>query len=207
MKKIYLVRHGESEWNTIKKIQGQNDIVLTAKGIKQAQLIGKRLKYEKIDIIYSSDLIRAYKTAQIIGENLNLDVIPMEEFREINFGIWEGLSTEELMKNYEEEMILWMTAPEKFYVNKAETLKELQERAMNGINKIIHQDFENVLIVSHSATIKTIILGLLDISLSNFKNLTISNVGLSIIEIREYNKVLKLLNDTNHLKSIELNEK
>lgn len=202
MKRIYLVRHGESEWNIIKKIQGHKDTQLTPKGLNQAKLLGKRLKEDniKIDRIYSSDLTRAYKTAQIIAENLNLDVTPMKEFREISFGIWEGMTNDEIIKNYKKEQILWRNEPEKLHVKGAETLEELQKRAMKGINKIIHQDVKNILVVSHSATLKTIILGMLGIDLNFFKNLTISNVSLSIIELRDYNNVLKLFNDTNHLK-------
>ncbi|HSH35133.1 histidine phosphatase family protein [Schnuerera sp.] len=204
MKRIYLVRHGESEWNLLKKIQGQQDISLTANGIKQANLIGNRLINEKIDKIYSSDLIRAYKTAEIIGNKLNLDVIQMVEFREIHFGIWEGISNEEIEEKHKDNQILWRKEPEKLEIEGAETLKELQKRALSGINKIIdneeNENIDNILIVSHSATLKAIILGLLGINLTNFKNLTINNVSLSIIEIREYNRVLKLFNDTCHIK-------
>lgn len=201
MKKIYLVRHGESEWNVLKKIQGQQDIPLTEKGIEQAHLVGKRLINENIEKIYSSDLNRAYTTAKIIGNKLNLDVITMTEFREINFGVWEGISNDKMMEEHREDLILWRNEPEKLKIEGAETLIELQLRAMNGINKVMDNDkIDNILIVSHSATLKTIILGLLNMNLANFKNLTINNVSLSIVEIREHNKVLKLFNDTCHIK-------
>ncbi len=202
MKKIYLVRHGESQWNIVKKIQGQKDIPLTNRGIKQAHLIGNRLVGEKIDRIYSSDLERAYITAKIIGDKMGLKVVPMEEFREIAFGIWEGLTDDEMVENFHREMEIWRSNPEKLNIEGAETLEILQIRAMKGIEKIIQEnkDDHNLLVVSHNATIKTIILGLLGMDLTHFKNLTIGNVGLTIIEFREYNPVLKVLNDTCHLK-------
>lgn len=202
MNKIYLVRHGESQWNILKRIQGQRDIPLTHRGLNQAHLIGNRLVGEKIDRIYSSDLKRAYTTAKIIGDKIGLEVIPMKEFREINFGIWEGLSDEEMVANFYDEMQIWRRNPEKLHIEGAETLEMLQIRAMKGVKKVIQEDDQdhNFLIVSHSATIKVIILGLLDIDLAHFKNLTIGNVGLSIIELREYNSVLKTINDTCHLK-------
>ncbi|CCQ92672.1 Phosphoglycerate mutase/fructose-2,6-bisphosphatase [[Clostridium] ultunense Esp] len=201
MKKIYLVRHGESEWNVLKKIQGQQNIALTQKGIEQAHLIGERLINENIEKIYSSDLNRAYITAKIIGNKLNLAITPMKEFREINFGVWEGISNDKMIEEHQDDLALWRNEPEKLQIEGAETLKELQIRAMNGLNKIIHNDrIDNVLIVSHSATLKTIILGLLNMNLANFKNLTINNVSLSIVEIREHNKVLKLFNDICHIK-------
>lgn len=202
MKKIILIRHGESKWNTLKKIQGQKDISLTAKGLKQAQLIGNRLKKEKIDKIYSSDLKRAYITAETIGNKIGLDVTPMKELREINFGIWEGMSNDQMLQEFYDDVLLWRSNPEKLKIEGAESIEELQKRAMKGINKIIDDsdEHDNFVIVSHSATIKTIILGLLDMDLTYFKNLTISNVGLTVIEFREYNRVLKVLNDTCHLK-------
>lgn len=202
MKKIYLVRHGESQWNIVKKIQGQKDIPLTNRGIKQAHLIGNRLVGEKIDRIYSSDLERAYITAKIIGDKMGLKVVPMKEFREIAFGIWEGLTDDEMVENFHREMEIWRSNPEKLNIEGAETLEILQIRAMKGIEKIIQEnkDDHNLLVVSHNATIKTIILGLLGMDLTHFKNLTIGNVGLTIIEFREYNPVLKVLNDTCHLK-------
>ncbi|HHV46691.1 MAG TPA: histidine phosphatase family protein [Tissierellia bacterium] len=203
MTKIYLARHGESQWNILKMIQGQKDVPLTEKGINQAKLLGKRLKGEKIKKIYSSDLLRAYETAKIVGEIINVEVIALKEFREINFGIWEGMSNDELYKYYEEEYELWLRNPEKLILEGAETLYDLQKRAISGINKIINtkdSSINNILIVSHSATIKAIILGLLDMDISHYKNLALDNVSLSIIEFRKYNNVLKLFNDTSHVK-------
>lgn len=203
MNRIYLARHGESQWNILNIIQGQKDIPLTNKGILQAQLLGKRLINEKIDKIYSSDLSRAHETAKIIGEIINVDVVPMKEFREINFGIWEGMSKEELLANYKWEYELWMREPEKLVLEGGETLAELQYRAMEGIKKILSSkkdNCNNILIVSHNATIKALILGLLDISISNYKNLTLGNASLSIIECKQYNRVLKSFNNTDHMK-------
>lgn len=201
MKKIYLARHGESEWNILSKVQGQKDVPLTDKGIVQANSLGNRLIHEEIDKIYASDLIRAYETANIIGKINNVEVVSMKELREINFGIWEGLTNSEIKTRYQKEFNIWMRTPEKLHLTNAESLKELQLRAMRGINNIVRDNsIDNVLIVSHSATLKTIILGLLGIDISYFKNLSLNNVSLSMIEIKTYNNVLKLFNDTNHIK-------
>lgn len=203
MKKIFLVRHGESKWNVLKKIQGQQDVPLTDRGKSQAYQIGDRLLSEKIDSIYSSDLKRAYDTAAIIGKKLQIDVNPMTELREINFGQWEGASYDKIYSTNHKEIILWRKAPEKLNIDGIESLKKLQLRAMSAVKKIINSETgNNILIVSHSATLKTIILGLLNIDLANFKNLTLDNVSLTIVEFRNYNRVLKVLNDTNHIREI-----
>lgn len=201
MKKLYLVRHGESEWNILKKVQGQKDVNLTKKGEQQAEKIANRLYNENIDIIYSSDLKRAFETAKKIGDKLKLNVNPDKSFREINFGIWEGISTKELTDNYSKEHLLWMKKPHKLKLEGAETLEELQNRTIKGVNRISKLNpNKNILIVSHSAAIKTIILGLLDMDISYYNKMSLNNVSLSIIEFRDYNNVLKLFNDTCHLR-------
>ena len=202
MKRLFLTRHGESEWNVLKKIQGQQNVALTDWGRSQARLIGERLIDERIHSIFSSDLDRAYDTARIIADILNIDVHPMPELREINFGKWEGVSYEDMNTISSEEILTWRKTPEKLNVDGAETLKELQTRAMSAVDKIMDtSDRADILLVSHSATLKTIILKLLDMKLSNFKNITLNNAGLTIIEFRDYNRVLTLLNDTNHMKN------
>ncbi|NMA87109.1 MAG: histidine phosphatase family protein [Tissierellia bacterium] len=201
MRKIYLIRHGESQWNVLRKIQGQKDIPLTDKGRKQAELAGEKLSEENIDIIYSSDLKRASETAEIIGQNIGIEPIYNMSLREINFGIWEGLSNDSMNSKYRDEVCLWRREPEKLNIQEAENLYDVQRRAMNFLNFILENEKdENILVVSHGVTLKTIILDLLNMDLIYFKNLTIDNTGLSIIEFREYNRVLKLLNDISHLK-------
>lgn len=201
MKRLYLVRHGESEWNILKKIQGQRDTLLTKKGIKQAEKIANRLSNEKIDNIYSSDLKRAFKTAEVIGNKLKLKVNSDKNFREINFGSWEGITKKDLIERHYEKHLLWMKEPHKLKLEDAETLSDLQKRTMEGINRISELNpNKNILVVSHSAAIKTIIIELLEMDISYFSKMSLDNVSLSIIEFRDYNNVLKLFNDTCHLK-------
>ena len=201
MQKLYLVRHGQSEWNYQKKVQGQQDTILTEQGRIQAKKLGHRLKKENIDAIYSSDLKRAYETANIIGKEINLEVTPVESFREIAFGHWEGKNIDYLNKSNEKEHLIWLKEPHKFKMEGAETLHEIQKRAMMGVNLILDKNpGKNILIVSHGTTLKTIILGLLDMEIKYYNKLTLGNVSLTVVEFRDYNRVLKLLNDTCHLR-------
>lgn len=201
MKRIFLIRHGESEWNKINKIQGQKNVNLTKKGIVGAHKIGNRLISKNIDAIYSSHLHRAKNTADIIGEKIKLPINIIEDIQEISFGTWEGMTGREVEESYKEELNSWRKNPEKMRIKGGETLEELQIRAMSAIDIIIDDDnLKNIAIVSHGATLKTIILGLLDMDLCHFKNLTLSNVGLTTVEFRDYNRVLRNLNDISHLK-------
>ncbi|SDY86009.1 probable phosphoglycerate mutase [Proteiniborus ethanoligenes] len=203
MNRLYLLRHGESEWNILNKIQGQKNTNLTDRGIIQAKQAAKRLMHEKIDIIFSSDLNRAFDTAKVIGEFLNLDVNSLKELREISFGVWEGLTTNEIKEKYRNEHIVWMTKPHDLILPNAESLIDLQERLLGIVNNLIKKNSnKNILIVSHGASIKALILGILGIDISMYNKLSISNTGLSIIEYRDYSPVLKLLNDTSHFREV-----
>ncbi|NLV88588.1 MAG: histidine phosphatase family protein [Tissierellia bacterium] len=203
MTRLYLIRHGQSEWNILSKVQGQKDARLTDLGREQAKKIGKRLIDEDIDIIYSSDLSRALETAEIISSIINKPVIESREIREINFGLWEGLTLEEIQDKYAEEYLIWMKSPDKLTLEGAETLESLKNRVMPFVDKIITENKnKNIAIVSHSASLKIIILNLLGIGNGFYKNISLRNVSLSIVECRKYNNVLTLLNDTSHLKEL-----
>lgn len=201
MGRLYLVRHGESEWNILRKVQGQINTNLTDVGREQAKKAAERLSKEKIDIIFSSDLSRAFDTAKIIGDKLGLEVNTFEELREIKFGVWEGLTTKEILDKYSKEHIIWMTEPHNLNLPEAERLIDLQERLLRIVNALLKNNKDkNILIVSHGASIKALILGILGIDISFYNKLTIGNTSLSIIEFRDYSPVLRVLNDTSHLR-------
>ncbi len=201
--KLFLIRHGQSEWNKLNMIQGQKNTILTDLGKEQALSLGNRLINEDIDIIYTSDLSRAYTTAKIISDIIHKPLVASELLREINFGPWEGLSIEEIQKKYNFEYSIWLKEPQSLNMKGAETLQILQERVMKYINYIIDENKgKNIAVVSHGATLKALILGLLDIDISHYKNISLKNVSLSIIEFRDYNRVLTSLNDISHLKEL-----
>ena len=201
MTKLYLIRHGQSEWNILSKVQGLKDANLTNIGREQARKLGKRLIDENIDIIFSSDLSRALETAEIISSMINKPVVESKEIQEINFGPWEGLTLAEIQKKYKEEYLIWMKKPDKFKLEGAETLDNLKNRVMKYVEKVLIENKDkNIAIVSHNATLKIIILNLLGMGNAFYKNISLNNVSLSIIECRQYNNVLTLLNDTSHLK-------
>ncbi|AEM78724.1 MULTISPECIES: histidine phosphatase family protein [Thermoanaerobacter] len=203
--RLYIARHGQSEWNLHNKMQGVQDIDLTPTGLKQAELLASRLKNEKIDCIYSSDLKRAYVTAQIIAKELGLEVQKIPEFREMSFGIWEGLTSEEINELYKEIYTLWKTNPVKANIEKGETLEEVQKRMVKNTLKIVEENKgKNILIVSHGTSIKALILGLLGIDLSFYPRFRLDNTSLNIIDVKEDGKtVLVLFNDTCHLRRDE----
>lgn len=200
MTKIYIVRHGQTEWNIQGKIQGHANAPLTEKGLGQGELVANRLKDEVIDVIYASDLDRARITAEKISKSTGAKLIITEELREMSFGIWEGMLFTEVKEKYPEDFLKWLSKPEDLKIENGETLFTLENRMERVINDIMSKhEGENICIVSHGTALKTLILHLLKMPLTNYKNLAMDNVSISIVEKRDYNNVLKIYNDTNHL--------
>lgn len=204
MNRLYIVRHGETVWNTLKKTQGMLDSALTQKGIKQANKLANRLLDEEIDYIYASDLSRAYDTAKIIAKKLNLEVKTDKNLREMNYGDWQGLTKEELEKKYPEKLTIWRSKPHTITIDGAESLIQVQERTLEVVNRLkkIHKN-KNVLLVSHGSSIKSLILGILGVDLSHYRKLAQDNTAINIIEFRDYTPVITLLNDINHLREVK----
>ncbi len=98
--KIYLIRHGETDWNKERRFQGQKNIALSDFGRKQAEQLASHLQSKKFDAIYASDLSRARETARIIAAKHRLPVNCSSDFRERYCGEWEGLTFDELVSKY-----------------------------------------------------------------------------------------------------------
>lgn len=142
--KIYVIRHGQTEWNVLKKVQGKADISLNEKGIEQAIQTKKELDNEKIDLIICSPLKRAKETAQIINENRNIPIIFDDRISERDFGEFEGMPTTEF--DFEG---FWSYKANKEY-SRAENIVKFFKRIYNFLDSIKKEyPNKNVLIVSH----------------------------------------------------------
>lgn len=157
MLKLYIVRHGETEYNVQKRMQGSIDSPLTERGKAHAVALGERLKEVQFDKIYSSPSERAYRTAEIIRGKAAIPIGIEEEFREMNLVHWEGKSKEELTALCPEEYDRFWNAPQLHQLEGGDTFYEVQERAVAMLQKLIHENKSgNILIVTHSVVILTI---------------------------------------------------
>ena len=204
MTRLYLVRHGETDWNKASKIQGRIDTELSAYGVEQAQKLAKRLTSEEINVIYSSSLQRALRTAEIIADYKNCSIQKSDKYHEICLGPWEGLTINEIQEKYSEHLWTYREDPANFNLPGAETFLELTERTYSAILDIVNKhDGKNILLVSHGTTIKAAIIKILGIDIINYNKFRIDNASISIIgfsgDISEKPVVL-CLNDTNHLR-------
>lgn len=202
---IYFIRHGETIWNVQKKFQGLSDSPLTEKGIKQAKLLGEKLKDIKFDKIYSTSLKRANDTANYIKGNRKQEVEIFDNFIEISMGDMEGVEREKFKNLYPEQSEDFFTNPLKYNPKpyKGESFLEVRERVIKGLEKFIalNQNYERILIVSHGATLKVL---LHYISGKNIETLIDEdipkNTSYTIVEYKKNKfKVLDFSN-TSHLK-------
>lgn len=184
------------------RYQGQTDIPLNLEGKRQANLIAQRRDFEKITLIYSSDLKRAVQTAEVIKEVLRVPIIKDRNLREINYGIWEGLYLEEVQKRYGELLKKWQDIPLNTIIPKAESLREFKRRCEKFYQRILQDNKgKNLLIISHGGPIRVIIGYALKLPVFALRSLRIDNASLSILEYdKDYKRAtLVLLNDTCHL--------
>lgn len=198
--KLYITRHGETEWNTLKKMQGWQNSNLTEQGIANAIKLGDRLKDVDFSNIYSSPLGRAMDTANYIKGNRSIEIETHDGLKELGFGLWEGVENEEVMKLYEEEHYKFWNKPLLYKGNDGESFDELFKRINEALKYIIQNSTgDNVLIVSHAITIKAIYSIIKNYNLEDFWTLPyIDGTSLTIVEVNGDEMKFLLEGDISH---------
>ncbi|MCE5201024.1 MAG: histidine phosphatase family protein [Synergistaceae bacterium] len=203
---IYLIRHGECAGNKENRIRGCLDFPLNENGLTQAYALAEAMKDKHIEFIYSSPLSRATKTAQILGDALGLGVGIIDAFCNIRLGPWEGRLKAELAVETPELWNTWVTMPEDLRVEGAETLDQVMDRSLKGLESIIKERKGHTLaIVAHRGVLKLALAGALGIAKPRFWRLHMDNASYSLLthdDTRGF--CLMGLNFTEHLKGIPL---
>lgn len=160
MVRLILVRHGESEYNVLKKFSGQLDVPLTELGRKQAEITAKYiLQTKKIDVIYSSDLSRAVDTVKPVADALGLPIHTEKGLREICLGDWTGMQIEDVREKHSEAYQAYQNGARA--VN-GESRGDVLKRAMKAVMEIAQrEEGKTVLVGSHNGTIRLILQDLL----------------------------------------------
>ncbi|MBK7317747.1 alpha-ribazole phosphatase [Candidatus Villigracilis affinis] len=197
--KLFLTRHGQTDWNIAGRYQGQSDTPLNETGLRQAEQIAKRLSSETIHAIYSSDLSRAANTAQSIADFHSLEIKKDSRWRELSFGDWEGLTYQEMSAHSPELFEAWMKDPLTISTPNGETLAQLAERVKAAFDEIKeeHAD-QTVLVVAHSGSLQSLLAVTLGVDLNRYWQFRISQASLSEMNVYEDSVVLNLLNDVSH---------
>jgi alpha-ribazole phosphatase len=193
-----LVRHGETDWNRQKIYSGSKDIDLNSTGRRQAQKLKQRLKQEKFEKIYSSDLKRARNFSLLALKKDIPEELP--ELREINFGSFEGFSYKDLMTRYPEIYKNWLNNPLATKIPNGESLIDFSQRVKKALNKILQANSKGLIAVfTHSGPIRIILSDILKIELKDIWELKQNNASISIIEFQDGKGKVISQNDTSYL--------
>lgn len=198
---VYLVRHGETEWNVLGKFQGCKDIELSTEGINQAKFVANALK-GKFDVIFSSPLKRALKTGEIIARCSNLEINVENELREINFGDWEGLTVNEIRNQFPNQFQEWTTDLHEGPICGGElSIKNAVIRAKTAIMSNVQKNKEKkIVIVAHGGIIKAGIIGIFGWNVSMYHKMVLGNTAICELSFDdEMNPKIVMLNNTSHL--------
>lgn len=198
---IYLVRHGETQWNQEKRLQGGIDIPLNDRGQRQAEALARRLEGCPLDRIFTSDLARAAETAERIAarQRKAIPVVRTPDLRESQYGFWEGLTRKEIAERFSAEWSAWLSGGGLGRIPGGEDYAAMAGRAA-GVYAAAAQAGERVLICSHHGPIQAILCHALGIGEALRGRFLILNCSLNALEIPPEGPTrLILLNDTTHL--------
>lgn len=156
---VLLVRHGETDWNGLHRMQGRSDIPLNARGRKQAGFAAEALADAPIDVIYTSPLRRARETAEIIRGKRKIPLFDESGLIEISLGRWEGLTPDQIDRIFPGKYDEWRSTPGEVYIAGGENFPQVQKRAVASYKRIVGENRGNtVLLVSHMGCLSTILL-------------------------------------------------
>jgi broad specificity phosphatase PhoE len=197
-----LIRHGQTEWNQKERFRGWVDIDLDETGIRQAEAAAPRIAQWEVAAIYASPLRRSMATAEIIAQPLGIAVTPLEGIIDMNFGVWQGLSIDEVKRNYPALFKLWRFSPEILEIPQGDSLEDVRKRAAAAIDDLAARHREaTVVLVTHRVVCKVLLCHLLGLDNSHFWQIEQDTAAINLFEINEGKATVTLLNDTCHLRA------
>lgn len=204
--RIYLVRHGETEWNKIRRFQGRSNLPLNYEGKKQARALALALKNTSLMAIYTSPLVRALQTARLIKDfHPSAPILEEKGFIEMDLGEFDGMKVQDWAKQYPDTHKAWNENPASVKMPGGESLGEVQDRAKKALERItqLHPPDDTILISSHNFVNLTILCDLLNIPLDRFRELRQENAAFNLICKKGGQLHVKLLNERSHLENQE----
>ena len=200
MARLLLVRHGVTDHNSAHKFLGHTDVELSPEGFRQVEKLRDRLAKEKIDAIYSSDLKRAFSTAEVISSEHQKEIVSCSELREINYGETESLTFGEIKARFPElAEAISKFSPDLSFPG-GETLQGFIERTLRFLDRLNqHPHDHSILIVAHGGPMRTLLCQLLGVGQNYWRTFRLDNASLSIVDTYPQRAILSLLNDTSHL--------
>jgi len=196
---LYCVRHGESTYNALGRIQGQSDVPLSDTGRRQGEAVAAALAGLPIEALYASPLRRAIQTAQPVADALGLPIQTDPRLKEIHAGVFQDRLRSELDQRFPEELARWHSGDPDYALPGGETRRRLMERGRAAFEAILQTGHERVAVISHGGLIAAAFKSLLEIPAGrhpfNFYNGSISQLAVTDGRVR-----LLTLNQVDHLR-------
>ena len=199
--RVFMVRHGATVLSAEDRFAGATDVALSDEGREQTRRLSQRLSQEKITAVYASPLGRTVETANILAGPHKLEVETRDGLREINHGRWEQMTRREVEQKFPEEAAAWEKDPYTFAPVGGESGLAVTARALPVLIDLVRtHPGENILVVSHKATIRLLLSSLLGFDPRRYRdNLDQKPAALNIVDFRDPARArLTLFNDTSH---------
>ena len=185
MTELILIRHGETDWNVQGRFQGQIDVPLNAVGLSQAGLMAERLAQERVDALYSSDLLRTRQTAAPAAAKLALDAAMDAALREQHFGILEGMSFDEVQARHPDELAAWMRHDPDYALPEGESVRVFHARVVGAVRALAaRHPGQRLAIVTHGGVLDMIFRTVHALPLVGPRACPIPNAGLNHLRLR-----------------------
>jgi len=198
--RLFVVRHGETEWVRERRFAGSRDIPLTAAGRDQCAAVARALASATVAAVYASPLERARASAEVIAKPHGLPVRIVPAFSEMTFGSWEGLTRDEARARDPEAWAQWRSAPHLLKLAGGETIAEVAARVTAGVEALqAAHEGHTVVLVSHGVVARVIVLGALGLGLDRLWTLDAAPAGITEIEYEPGWATVHRMNTVAHL--------
>lgn len=200
MTQLILVRHGETLWNREKRMQGHTDTVLSETGRQQAAALGRRLSTMAFAALYSSDLLRAWDTARAIAEQTGREIVTDSRLRERRFGIFEGLTHDEISEAYPHELACFRSRDPDYVVPGGESAQAFHARCLPCLQEIAerHRGAE-VVVVTHGLVLDALYRAAHGMALGEPRTVPLLNASVNVFRYGGSAWRLEIWGDVVHL--------
>jgi len=203
MTQIYLVRHGQTQWNKEQVFRGTIDVPLNECGQEEARLTGEALRDRPIRAVYTSPLVRASETAAAIAGIHGLEVQTLQGLTDLSFGEWQGVPHSTVMERYPDLYRRWLEEPHRVTFPGGDDITTLQSRAVKAVKQTVSSHPEDTIVmVSHRVVNRVLVCGLVGIDLSHFWQIGQDTAAINTLTWSKERFILVCLNDTCHLREV-----
>lgn len=200
VERVYLIRHGETDWNSNGRWQGLLPVDLNDTGREQARRLASVLRHDEIEAIYTSDLSRAEETARIVGNALGIVPSVDVRLRELDIGVFQGLTLDEIKQRYPEHYAAFMDEPITYVLPEGESRRLLQVRVSAAWHDFVSRsDVRRIAIVTHGGAVKMLLSDLFPTNQAGFQVMDIPNTSITVLKRDRNDWIIHDLANVMHL--------